>query len=328
MSKHQFFQSSFERSSFLFGSDLLPAVYIPGALERVSLFDTRPSDMPRFIGSDGKPHHLRGWTAYRSTPDDHQRWLAEGHNAVLHTRRIYGLRIPADRVEEFKEHTSIEPIVVREGVRSGVVVLFRLSLDGTPSSLLVDLPPRVMVEPRGFNNRLIAGTADPIEFLGYGSSVLVCGTAANGSSVVMSGLQQMNVPIAQLDALERFWRALGDAYFPAGDGHPALTPPIVDPRERLGRFVFAQCMRDMPPRAAMFLGWMAGNGKLVGFDSLTALVLCPWHRHIKTKASHLPARFDMLSGEMTCPHPTCQRLGRTRADFELEYTNHFGMALL
>ena len=328
MSKHQFFQSSFERCSFLFGSDLLPAVHTPGALERVSLFDTRPSDTPSFIGGDGKAHKLSGWTAYRSTPDEHQRWQSEGLNAVLHTRRIYGMRIPGDRVEEFKERTCIEPIVIREGVRSGVVVLFRLSLDGTPGSLLLDLPPRVLAEPRGFNNRVIGGTADPIEFLGYGSSVLVCGRAANGSSVVAAGLQQLVVPTARLDAVERFWRDLGDVFWPVGDGH-SPAPLIVDARERLGHFVFRQALAQMPPRAAMFLGWMADNGKLVGFEGTTAHVLCPWHPYIKTKHTHMPARFDMLTGEMTCPHPTCQRLGRTRIDFEREYaTPRFGMQLL
>jgi hypothetical protein len=320
--------SSFERCSFLFGADLLPAVYTPGTIERASLLDTRQCDMPRFIGADGKAHHLRGWTAYRSTPDDHQRWLAEGHNAVLHHRAIYGLRMPDYCEDEFIELTGIKtPLLVREGQRWSILALFKVSPDGNPAHALTGLKSRLMAEPEGRSNKTIQGSGDLIEFLGEGSTSLVYGRATNGSSVAIAGSKQLVVPTVAIDRLERFWRGLAETYYPRGDGHSG-PPMIIDPRERLGQSLYATCMRELPPDAAMFLGWMAQHGKLVGFDGTTASVVCPFHPHIRTKPSHRPAKFDMLTGEMSCPHPTCQRLGRTRTDFEGYYRHRFGMATL
>ncbi len=320
--------SSFERCSFLFGADLLPAVYVPGQIERASLLDTRPCDMPRFIGADGKPHHLRGWTAYRSTPENHQRWLAEGHNAVLHTRRIYGLRMPDYAEEEFISRTGIKtPLLVREGQRWSIVALFKVSPDGDPAHAITGLKSRLMAEPGGRSNKTIQGSGELIEFLGEGSSTLVCGKAANGSNVSMAGSKQLVVPTVAIDRLERFWRGLAESYYPRGDGHSS-PPMLIDPRERLGSFLYATCMREMPPDAAMFLGWMAQHGKLVGFDGTVADVLCPYHPYIRTKASHRAAKFNMLTGEMTCPHPTCQSRGHTRKDFEAYYRHRFGMVTL
>jgi hypothetical protein len=327
--KLRFHAVPFDHLSFLFGADLLQSIHVPGQLERTGLYDKRPSDIPSYLGGDGKVHAYSMWTGIYSTPAEHQQWKRGGSNVVLHTRNTYGLRVSLDAVTEFIELTQVEPMVVREGERNSVVLLFKVVFsksspsDGTDTGPIEvpTLSPRVLAEKysRVGAAKLIAMSADPIEFLGEGCTVLVHGKAANGSAVRFHGHRLVQVPVITLDSLERFWRSLADRFGIKGDGHrPA--PPLMDLKDRLGRFVYPVLLQKLPPAARDFLQWLAGHGRLLSFNGAESVqVLCPWHPNIRTIASHRPARFDLATGEMSCSHATCQRMNRTRIDFEMRY---------
>lgn len=47
-----------------------------------------------------------------STSADHERWLRDRSILVLHTRSVYGLRIPIDWLPEFSERVSAKVMAV------------------------------------------------------------------------------------------------------------------------------------------------------------------------------------------------------------------------
>jgi hypothetical protein len=306
------FRNNFDRLSFLFCGDLLPSVP-PSVISRIERRSSsgcmRPSDAPSNYSGDGTPRTIGDWVKMRSTSDQHEQWRRDRLNLLLHTRRTMGFRVPAAELPSFTSDTGIEPIVVREGRRSDLTMLFRIGFgDGDEAPEVPALRPQIIVPTKR--------TADVIEFLGEGRTVLIHGTAANGSPVQLPNIKRFSsVPSVSIAKLEGFWQQLGRRYRPPASGqHPPA--PLMDPRQQLGRFCYPALVGRLPRNEADFLRWLVDNGHAVGFDgALAVLVRCPWHRQIHARASNQPARFDLQTGELRCTHLGCA--DRTNLDFEM-----------
>lgn len=294
---------SFDTISDLLNWDLLPSVPSTGALQRSAKLARRPSDTPSLIGRNGQAYQLRGWAAIHSTPEERIGWNREGLNLVLHTRRTFAIRAPAALLQTFIEETDVEPLVIREGRRDSILMLFRVERFGPDD---VQIYSRELAVVGGADSGQGSGKGELIEFLGEGSTALVQGTAANGSPVICVNVHKfVCMPIVELKKLERFWEYLCRRY-----GKQEHPEPLHDERNAIGRWVIKNGGRLANDP---YLSHLMDNGWVRGYDGVgDVLIRCPFHR-MRPERGEEHARYDP-QGNLHCAHKSCAQ--RQQADYE------------
>lgn len=295
---------SFDKISDLLNWDLLPSVPARGGLQRSARLVSRPSDTPSLISQNGHAYELRGWVAMSSTPEQRIDWNRDGLNLVLHTRRTYAIRAPAELLRTFIEETGVEPLVIREGRRSSILMLFRVERFG-PDDLY--LQSRELAVVGGAESGRGGGQGEKLEFLGEGSTVLVHGTAANGSPVICTNVHSfVCMPVVRLKELERLWEYLSRRY-----GKQEHPEPLYNERDAVGRWMIHNGGRLATEGFMRYLfdnGWVRGYGGATG----VVLVKCPFHR-LRPERGEQSATYS--DGRITCPDKRCAH--RMPADYEL-----------
>lgn len=299
---------SFDKISDLLNWDLLPSVPATGGLRVTARLVSRPSDTPSLISRNGHAHELRGWVAMSSTPEQRIEWNRDGLNLVLHTRRTYAIRAPSALLQTFIEETGVEPLVIREGRRDSILMLFRVERFGPDDTHLqsreLAAVQRGGVEPRSGKG---SGQGEKLEFLGEGSTVLVHGNATNGSPVICVNAHSfVCMPVVGLKELERLWEYLCRRY-----GKQEHPEPLYNERDAIGRWIVHNGGRLSTEGFLRHLfdnGWVRGYGGATG----DVLIKCPFHR-LRPERGEQPATYS--DGRVTCPDKRCTH--RMPADYEL-----------